>query len=297
MQENNTTIPDGLATSHQVAELTDALREAEEYWENCEKSLTSTKEALETALESLEETQSAITLAKSDFVKTLEEGADCELVVERINRTDSRKIKTDISAICKKLGTLSFPKEATIDKSIATLDTAIQNWRKEREGISEKIKSLLPRTTAYELGKDYADTRKNTNLRWHYGGIVATILVYTVLTIFSIINDSLAGIYIPLLPLSAVLYLLIQQIQQKTRMDEEYRHKETLMKTYVGFSQNLEQKDEVYLDAVTIESIARNPASTISRNQGAISKLTDFSYLVKKPAEIEEPHSEDRSEE
>ena len=297
MQENNTTIPDGLATSHQVAELTDALREAEEYWENCEKSLTSTKEALETALESLEETQSAITLAKSDFVNTLEEGADCELVVERINRTDSRKIKTDISAICKKLDTLSFPKEATIDKSIATLDTAIQNWRKEREGISEKIKSLLPRTTAYELGKDYADTRKNTNLRWHYGGIVATILVYTVLTIFSIINDSLAGIYIPLLPLSAVLYLLIQQIQQKTRMDEEYRHKETLMKTYVGFSQNLEQKGEVYLDVVTIESIARNPASTISRNQGAISKLTDFSNLVKKPTEIEEPHSEDRSEE
>lgn len=297
MQENNTTIPDGLATSHQVAELTDALREVEEYWENCEESLTSTKEALEAALESLEETQSAITLAKSDFVKALEEGADCELVVERINRTDSRKIKTDISAICKKLDTLSFPKEATIDKSIATLNTAIQNWRKEREVISEKIKSLLPRTTAYELGKDYADTRKNTNLRWHYGGIVATILVYAVLTIFSIINDSLAGIYIPLLPLSAVLYLLIQQIQQKTRMDEEYRHKETLMKTYVGFSQNLEQKGEVYLDVVTIESIARNPASTISRNQGAISKLTDFSYLVKKPTEIEEPHSEDRSEE
>ena len=292
VREDNTTIPEGLATSQQVAELTDALSETNERWKDCEDSLTSAKEALEGTVESLEGTQSAIISAKSDFVKTLEDGAKCELVGERIHRNDSREIKKDIKAVRGKLDALSFPEDTTINESITTLDTAIQSWRKERENISDKIRSLLPRTTAHELGKDYADTRKSTDLRWHYAGIMATIMVYAVLTIFSIINDSLAGIYIPLLPLSAVLYLLIQQIQQKTRMDEEYRHKETLMKTYVGFSQNLEQKDEIYLDAVTIESIARNPASTISRNQGVNLKLSDLNNLLYRKRKIEESEND-----
>lgn len=49
-------------------------------------------------------------------------------------------------------------------------------------------------------------------------------------------------------------------------MDEEYRHKETLMKTYVGFSQSEELADEekAKLDKDAIESVKRNPAETIS---------------------------------
>lgn len=149
----------------------------------------------------------------------------------------------------------------------------MQNWQSQREEISRKITNLLPRATAYELGKAYAETRRGTQLGWHYGGIAATIIVYAGLTILSIINDSLAGMYIPLLPLSAVLFLLIQQIQQKTRMDEEYRHKETLMNTYVGFSQKLTEEDSDRLDMVAMESVARNLASTISRKEGLPSRI------------------------
>ena len=266
VRENNTTIPEGLATSQQVAELTDALSETNERWEDCESRLTSAKEALEGAVESLEGAQSAIISAKSDFVKTLENGAKCELVGERIHRADSREIKKDIKAIRGKLDALSFPNDTTIAESITTLDTAIQSWRKEREGISDKIKSLLPRTTAHELGKEYAETRGNTKLGGYYLGIVAILAVYTVVALISVFNNKLAGIYIPLLPFTAALYLFIQQITQKTRMDEEYRHKETLMKTYVGFSQSEELDDaqKTKLDNEAIESVKRNPAETIS---------------------------------
>lgn len=266
VRENNTTIPDGLATSQQVAELTDVLSEANEHWKDCEDSLISAKEAIESASESLELTNSALTLAKSDFIKTLDKGAECELVGKRIHMTDSKEIKKDIKAIRKKLDTLSFPKGTTIGESITTLNTAIQSWRKGREDISDKIKSLLPRTTAHELGKEYAETRRNTKLGGYYLGISGTLAVYTVVALISVFNDELAGVYIPLLPFSAVLYLFIQQITQKTRMDEEYRHKETLMKTYIGFSQSEELSDgeKAQLDKDAIASVKRNPAETIS---------------------------------
>lgn len=273
MQGDSISDTDGLATSRQVDELCNVLRETEESWDECETQLKSATDAFQAASTTYEEIRRKIVSVQSEFDATLEEGAECPLVRKRIHRTDSQNIKNRITDIRDRLVDQPIPDQVPTTESVAEISTAMRNWQSQREEISRKITNLLPRITAYELGKAYAETRRGTQLRWHYGGIAATIVVYAVLTILSIINDSLAGMYIPLLPLSAVLFLLIQQIQQKTRMDEEYRHKETLMNTYVGFSQKLTEEDSDNLDIIAMESVARNPASTISRKEGLSSRI------------------------
>ena len=266
MSNNNTTTPSGLATSQQVKALTETLGMAGIRWRECEHKVILASQRLEETVNTFNETRSHLASAKSDLDAALEYGSGSEIVEKHMEQADSEKVRDDINAIRNKLDSLSFPDITPVRQLIQNLGGAIEDWKKEKYQMTKKINELLPLTTAHELSKEYAETRKNTKLSGYYWGIAATLAVYTILAIVSIFNNKLAGIYIPLLPFSAVLYLFIQQITQKTRMDEEYRHKETMMKTYVGFSQSeqLAEEKKAELDQSAIESVKRNPAETIS---------------------------------
>ena len=164
-------------------------------------------------------------------------------------------------------------------KEFHSLHTEINNLLKE-------IKFLLPQREAFELAQDYHSARRGVHLGWTYFGFFLVLALYIGAVILGLhfgsdstndhnstwANDVFGSVAFRIsihFPFAAAAFILGRQILRGSRSREEYRHKEGVMKTYMGFSGELRKTsearrggDERRLVNLVIDTIARPPAGT-----------------------------------
>ena len=150
----------------------------------------------------------------------------------------------------------------------------------------KEIKFLLPQHEAFELAQDYHSARRGVHLGWTYFGFFLVLALYIGAVILGLhfgndsansnndtwANDVFGSVAFRIsihFPFAAAAFILGKQILRGSRSREEYRHKEGVMKTYMGFSGELRKtsdtrrgRDERRLVNLVIDTIARPPAGT-----------------------------------
>ena len=118
-----------------------------------------------------------------------------------------------------------------------------------------RIRSLLTTCYTHELSYWFQQARERTKVIWHYIGFFATLVALVIFMGFPFLQDeescettcdsdkwyetlteSVASKLTFLAAFSGALLFLGYQISNKRRLQEEYRHKETMLKTFTGFS-------------------------------------------------------------
>lgn len=151
------------------------------------------------------------------------------------------------------------------------VDRVLNPLRKDQQELYRKLNRTASDLSVYvgssELGKHFNTARsdkRTLGLKWHYIGVFFVLLGYFGAAIFSAWKGFTAGAYMPLLPVSIVLGLLAQQIIQKARADEDYRHKSSFLNTYPWFSRELDRNKRNDLADETIKVISKTPISSPS---------------------------------
>ena len=166
-----------------------------------------------------------------------------------------------------------------VSKEFHSLYNEINNSLKE-------IKFLLPQHEAFELAQDYHAARGEVHLGRTYSGFFLVLGLYIGAVIVGLLfgsystngnsnswaNDVFGSLAFRIsihFPFAAAAFILGRQILRGSRSREEYRHKEGVMKTYMGFSGELRKtpdarrgRDESRLVNLVIDTIARPPAGT-----------------------------------
>ena len=206
-----------------------------------------------------------------------------------LNRSQKDRLTTKISELLT-----TVKKEITSNaKSIGSLTEQLAERSKEfnfqytkiNDSLQE-IKFLLPQHEAFELAQDYHSARREVHLGWTYFGFFLVLALYIGAVILGLYfgndstnsnnntwaNDVFGSVAFRIsihFPFAAAAFILGKQILRGARSREEYRHKEGVMKTYMGFSGELRKTsdtrrggDERRLVNLVIDTIARPPAGT-----------------------------------
>lgn len=271
---------------------TESVKELYDQAQNVQDSLNIMDEIINTLSKNSELMSSErkyIEKCKSDFTKRLLK-IQAELNSNNsLNRNQKDRLTTKISELLT-----TVKKEITSNaESIGSLTEQLAERSKEfnfqynkiNDSLQE-IKFLLPQHEAFELAQDYHSARRGVHLGWTYFGFFLVLALYIGAVILGLYfgNDSTNGnnntwandvfgsvafrISIHF-PFAAAAFILGKQILRGARSREEYRHKEGVMKTYMGFSGELRKTsdarrggDERRLVNLVIDTIARPPAGT-----------------------------------
>ena len=272
-------IPDGLAS---IKDIREAIGEAESRQVRLDYTIKAIEDLLKkcnSTCDSLKQNASVYNRSREQLETTLQEIEDTPVVLHKMNRHDSKKLAEDIRSALTAMLDASEPFSGTTDSYyiVKNMRDLLTLEKESQERFIRQLNALLSHTTAHELSEYFASTRgerKSIGLGRYYAGVAGTVLVYLVTVIILSLQDGVwSGIFVPLVPVGMVVGLLMSQIAAKTRMDEEYRHKETFLKTYVGFSNSLEEEDRMALTKKAIEVVGRNPASTLSLKESWLHRL------------------------
>lgn len=153
-----------------------------------------------------------------------------------------------------------------------------KNSKKQFNELKAKIEGLLPGATSAGLASSYQDAQKEKKI-WHYWiGFVFSLLLLMSAYIYSFVYNSpptdFSTIFIRAtigFPLIWIAWFCQRSLSQMTRISEEYRHKEKMMRIYDGFSKQIEQSTDaeegktkkIDLISVTINAIEKNPAERL----------------------------------
>lgn len=157
-----------------------------------------------------------------------------------------------------------------------------KNSEKQFNELKAKIEGLLPGATSAGLASSYQDAQKEKKAMPLWIGFIASLLVLMVGYFYSFVYHSpptdLSTIAIRVtigFPLIWIAWFCQRSISQMTRIREEYRHKEKVMRIYDGFSKQIEQSTnaqeakakKVDLISVTINAIEKNPAEKLDPSE------------------------------
>lgn len=187
-------------------------------------------------------------------------------------------IKKDIAGQQKNIMDFSsklFEGEEAIKNKIQIFQA---DSKKQFDELKAKIEGLLPGATSAGLASSYQDAQKEKKV-WHYWiGFVFSLLVLMGAYIYSFVYNSpptdFSTIFIRAtigFPLIWIAWFCQRSLSQMTRISEEYRHKEKMMRIYDGFSKQIEQSTDaeegktkkIDLISVTINAIEKNPAERL----------------------------------
>ena len=195
------------------------------------------------------------------------------------------KISESLTTISKEINSSTKKIKSLADKLAEKSAEFNSQYNKINDSL-EEIKSLLPQHEAFELAQDYHAARKGVYLGWTYCGFFLVLALYIGAVIVGLIfgsdstngnnnswaNDVFGSVAFRIsihFPFAAAAFILGRQILRGSRSREEYRHKEGVMKTYMGFSGELRKtpdarrgRDERRLVNLVIDTIARPPAGT-----------------------------------
>ena len=209
---------------------------------------------LKSACKEIEESMDKINDLK-DFYKEVFEGAG-----------DGENLKDDEKALVDFLA----------DKRKELADT-IKKTREDLKKLKDKIEDLLPGATSAGLADAYKKQREDAEkglLIWNKVFWVSVSIFLVVFAIYLGLSFREGFSYVSVLrslPLwvfsGFFTFYSTQQISEYKRISNEYRHKESLASSYVGFEKLIEEtKDEglrIKLLENTVEAIKTNPSDKI----------------------------------
>ena len=160
-----------------------------------------------------------------------------------------------------------------------------KNSEKQFNELKAKIEGLLPGATSAGLASSYQDAQQEKKAFPLWIGFIVSLLVLMGGYFYSFVYNSpptdLSTIAIRAtigFPLIWIAWFCQRSISQMTRIREEYRHKEKVMRIYDGFSKQIEQSTnaqeakakKVDLISVTINAIGKNPAEKLDPSETLI---------------------------
>ena len=217
---------------------------------------------LKSACEEIEESMDKINDLK-DFYKEVFEGAG-----DGENLKDDVKddVKDDEKALVDFLA----------DKRKELADT-IKKTREDLKKLKGKIEELLPGATSAGLADAYKKQREDAEkglLIWNkvfWASVSIFLVVFAIYLILSF-RDGFSYVSVlrslPLWVFSGFFtFYSTQQISEYKRISNEYRHKESLASSYVGFEKLIEETEDEGLRTKllenTVEAIKTNPSDKI----------------------------------
>ena len=232
---------------------------------------------LKSACKEIEESMDKINDLK-DFYKEVFEGAG-----------DGENLKDDEKALVDFLA----------DKRKELADT-IKKTREDLKKLKDKIEELLPGATSAGLADAYKKQRKDAEkglLVWSiafWGSIGIFLLVFAIYFFLSFREGFSYVSVLRSLPLwvfsGFFTFYSTQQISEYKRISNEYRHKESLASSYVGFEKLIEEiGDEglrIKLLENTVEAIKTNPSDKIKGGGQFPSFVLSEKFLNSLPLEV-----------
>ena len=254
-------------------EFIDFLGKKKEEIESAQISLEKIKKFMDEHEQTLENLPSKLEQAQQHSTQIQE----CnQKTVETKQEID--EIKKDIDGKQKNIMDFSsklFEGEEAIKNKIQIFQA---NSEIDFDELKAKIEGLLPGATSAGLASSYQDAQKEKKT-WHYGiGFVVSLLVLMGAYFYSFVYNSpptdLSTIFIRVtigFPLIWIAWFCQRSLSQMTRVSEEYRHKEKMMRIYDGFSKQIGQSmdaeegktKKIDLISVTINAIEKNPAERL----------------------------------
>ncbi|MDE0506810.1 MAG: hypothetical protein OXI86_22265 [Candidatus Poribacteria bacterium] len=171
-------------------------------------------------------------------------------------------------------------------KRVPSIKEQISNFQESSEKqfakLKARIEGLLPGATSAGLASSYQDAQKEKKAMPLWIGFIASLLVLMAGYFYSFVYNSpptdLSTIAIRAtigFPLIWIAWFCQRSISQMTRISEEYRHKEKMMRIYDGFSKQIEQSTDAEegktkkmdLISVTINAIEKNPAEKLDPSE------------------------------
>lgn len=256
---------EGLASASSVEKLVEKIPEASDAANQLEAKFLTCLETIKEAQEDLDKYNSDFQVAKNEIRDTLKQEKE-RITEDRFRNTKERQTYVkEISQAIKKVNSLpdcSIPSQRMIAE-LDALKTKTSEMIVRRNKLFGEIEDLLPRHESHELGKWYEEARERTKVLPLYisffivlvvfiGFIVAGIywqgreddsLWYTALAQSVVLRLALLGAF------TGTLWFLGSQIANQKRIYEEYGHKETMMKTFRGFSAKLSSIRESTIDS------------------------------------------------
>ena len=261
-------------------ELIDFFRKYKEEIESAQTSLEKIKGVMSEHQETLETLPSKLEQAQEHS-----EGIE-ELNQKTVGiKQEIDEIKTDIEDRQKRIGDFYsnlFEGEEVEGESpyrVLSIEDQIQifqkNSEKQFDDLKAKIEGLLPGATSAGLASSYQEAQEEKKT-WPYwiGFVVSLVLLMSQYYYYFVHNAphvDLSTVVIRVtigFPLIWIAWFCQKSISQMTRISEEYRHKEKMMRIYDGFSKQIEQSTDaeeartkkVDLISVIIGAIGKNPA-------------------------------------
>ena len=174
-------------------------------------------------------------------------------------------------------------------KRVPSIKEQISDFQESSEKqfakLKARIEGLLPGATSAGLASSYQDAQKEKKAMPLWIGFIASLLVLMAGYFYSFAYNSpptdLSTIAIRTtigFPLIWIAWFCQRSISQMTRISEEYRHKEKMMRIYDGFSKQIEQSSnaeegktkKMDLISVTINAIEKNPAEKLDPSETLI---------------------------
>ncbi len=236
-----------------------------------------------------------------DLPSKLEEAQQRSAEIEELHQTtvgikqEIDEIKEDAEKKQKEVKSfysdLLEGKEATEEtpRRVPLIEEQIKNFQenseRQFENLKARIEGLLPGATSAGLASSYQDAQKEKKAKPLWIGFIASLLVLMGGYFYSFVYNSpptdLSTIAIRAtigFPLIWIAWFCQRSISQMTRISEEYRHKEKMMRIYDGFSKQIEQstdaeekkRKKMDLISVTINAIEKNPAEKLDPSETLI---------------------------
>ncbi len=240
-------------------------------------------------------------------------------VVREANQAKGN-IETSQREIASYHANLLHDKEKTDDdpEERISIKTQIENFKEDFEAkadklysqheenfekLDKKIEGLLPGATSAGLASSYVDAQNKFKVRLLWFGFIASIssLAGASFYLVSTTNGDWSDLFskIPVLfPLGWLAWFCQRSISQMKRLSEEYHHKETTMRIYDGFVEQIRKLHTDPLDdskkadrddlinnleksliETLLETIRRNPAESLGK---PMTPLENVSSLMRK---------------
>lgn len=269
---------------------TETVKELYKQAQNVQDSLNIMDKIINTILQ-----YSELMISERKYIERRKSGFDAILlkVQTELNSNNSlnhsqktrltKKISESLTTVSKEIKSSTGAIKSLTDQ-LAERSKKFNSQYNEINDSLEEIKFLLPQREAFELAQDYHSARRGVYLGWTYFGFFLVLALYIGAVILGLYfgndstnnntwaNDVFGSIAFRIsihFPFAAAAFILGRQILRGSRSREEYRHKEGVMKTYMGFSGELRKTsdasisiDERRLVNLVIDTIARPPAGT-----------------------------------
>ena len=266
-------------------ELIDFFREYKEVIESTQTSLEKIKGFVNEHGQTLEDLPAKLEQAQQHSVAIEELDQKTVEIKQEID-----EIKNDVEDRQKSIvdfhSKLFEGEEGETPSRVLSIKEQIQIFQKNSEKqfneLKKKIEGLLPGATSAGLASSYQDAQKEKKAKPLWIGFIASLLVLMAGYFYSFVYNSpptdLSTIAIRVtigFPLIWIAWFCQRSISQMTRISEEYRHKEKIMRIYDGFSKQIEQSTDaeeaktkkVDLISVTINAIEKNPAEKLDPSE------------------------------